>query len=921
MNAKIKFIGVFLFSLLSLLPQLAYAQQYLQTDGTTIIDADGEEVIFRGIGLGGWMLQEGYMLGTGGPQHELEARIEALVGEAQKDAFYDAWLANHTRKIDIDSLAAWGFNLIRLPMHYKWFTPPIEEEPVPGEITWLDRGFEMTDQLLSWCEENNMYLILDLHAAPGGQGENADISDYDPSKPSLWESVANRAKMIALWRQLAERYANEPMIAGYDIINEPNWGFQNHASDPNGCAETQNTPLWNLQKDITSAIREVDQNHIIIIEGNCWGNNYNGLPVLWDDNLVISYHKYWNANDQGAIQGMLNMRNNRQVPIWLGETGENSNTWFTNAISLFEGNDFGWSWWPLKKLGYNNPLQIPRNPGYEAILNHWNNNGPAPSSEAAFAGLMQFAEDLKLENNIYHPSVVDAMIRQPHSEEAIPFKPHTVQAGTTTVIYTPDFDMGRHGIAYGDAEVENTTGNAGGQAWNLGYSYRNDGVDIEACEDSQSNGYNVGWTEDGEWLQYTIWVEEAGSYELALRTAATGSSSVVQLTVNGLAVTTDIPLPNTGGYQEWETTNVGIVPLESGTNIVRLNIETGGTNLNYFSFTGPVDISGEQPVLLEATGTHGEQQIDLVFNHSFQSIPAGATFELTYNGEPITVTEAYLKDGIPRVITLEVASPLSYGDEVLVDYLGTGITTINGTPLNPFMDEEVAITLAGGIVPITIPGRVEAEDFTVNSGFEFEETTDTGGGVNAAYTDFGDYLDYWVYVEQMGTYQVAFRVASESVGGNIALQLVEDGAANTLTTVQFGATGGWQTWTTVAKEINLEKGVQALRLLAQGQLFNVNWMNFAFIGGPSSTLTPTITDDWLQVYPNPNVDSLLLVFRDKKVVPEQLEIYNTKGQQLMVVPVSMGALEVSIPHQLPSGQYVISYQVQGISVSRKFVVR
>ena len=141
----------------------------------------------------------------------------------------------------------------------------------------------MTDQLLTWCKANNVYLILDLHAAPGGQGENADINDYDPSKPSLWESEANQDKMVALWKKLAERYANEPMIAGYDIINEPNWGFQNHDSDPNGCSESANTPLWDLEK-ITTAIREVDPNHLIIIEGNCWGNNYAGLPELWDIN-------------------------------------------------------------------------------------------------------------------------------------------------------------------------------------------------------------------------------------------------------------------------------------------------------------------------------------------------------------------------------------------------------------------------------------------------------------------------------------------------------------------------------------------------------------------------------------------------------------------------------------------------------------
>ncbi|MCP9235697.1 cellulase family glycosylhydrolase [Lewinella sp. JB7] len=590
-----KSVSHFVFTLLLLLTfsTTAHTQGFLHADGTRIVNGDGEEIIFRGIGLGGWMLQEGYMLGTRGPQYELEARIEELVGKARKEEFYAAWLANHTRKIDIDSMATWGFNLVRLPMHYKLFTPPIEEEPVPGEITWLDEGFEITDQLLEWCKDNDIYLILDLHAAPGGQGENADISDYDPTKPSLWESQANRTKMIALWRKLAERYADEPMIAAYDIINEPNWGFENHDADPNGCAESQNSVLWQLQQEVTAAIREVDQKHLIVIEGNCWGNNYRGLPDLWDDNLVVSYHKYWNPNDQDAIQHMLQMREDRQVPIWLGETGENSNTWFTNAIALFERNGFGWSWWPLKKLGYNNPLQVNRNPAYRAILDYWKSEGPQPSPDTAFAGLMQLAEDLKLENNQFHPSVVDAMIRQPHSEDAIPFKAHVITAGTTTIIYPTDFDMGPHGMAYSDMEVENTTGKPGGQRWNLGSAYRNDGVDIEASEDDMSNGYHVGWTEAGEWLQYTVRVEEAGRYDLTVRTASVDTQGKLQIMANGTPVSPVVSLPDTGGKQQWEATIIEDVPLSAGTNVIRLNIVAGGFNLSYLAFSGPQEDGGE----------------------------------------------------------------------------------------------------------------------------------------------------------------------------------------------------------------------------------------------------------------------------------------------------------------------------------------
>ena len=78
--------------------------------------------------------------------------------------------------------------------------------------------------------------------------------------------------------------------------------------DRNGLKEEKNIQLKQLLKDITQAIREVDKNHIIIIEGNGWGNNYNGMLGPWDNNMVLSFHKYWNYNDQQSIQHILDYR-------------------------------------------------------------------------------------------------------------------------------------------------------------------------------------------------------------------------------------------------------------------------------------------------------------------------------------------------------------------------------------------------------------------------------------------------------------------------------------------------------------------------------------------------------------------------------------------------------------------------------------
>jgi endoglucanase len=389
----------------------AMGQGFLKADGRLIVNEKGEKVILRGVGLGGWMLQEGYMLKLGkiGPQHRIREKITELVGPEKAADFYNRWLASAIRKIDIDSMAAWGFNSVRLPMHFALYTLPADKEPVMGKDTWLDQGFALTDSLLSWCKADHIYLILDMHAAPGGQGNDLPIADRDPAKPSLWESVANGEKMVALWGKLAQRYANEPWIGGYDIINEPNWGFSGDTSDLHGIKEKNNAPLRQLMVDITAAIRAVDKRHLIVIEGNGWGNNYSGVLPAWDNNLVLSFHKYWNPNTDDAIRRFLDLRDKYNIPLWLGESGENDDKWFHDAVRLVEGHDIGWSWWPLKKIGTNQPLEVIMPPAFGKLVDYWVKNGPRPTAAEAEAGLNALLENVRLEHTIVHRDVLNAL--------------------------------------------------------------------------------------------------------------------------------------------------------------------------------------------------------------------------------------------------------------------------------------------------------------------------------------------------------------------------------------------------------------------------------------------------------------------------------------------------------------------------------
>jgi endoglucanase len=559
-----------------------YGQGFLRANGKKI-ENDKGEVILRGIGLGGWMLQEPYMLKLSGivnNQSQFKSKVKELIGDEKTAIFYNAWLSNHMRKIDVDSIASWGFNSIRLPMHYNLFTLPIEQEPVAGQNTWLDKGFALTDSLLNWCKVNHVYLILDLHAAPGGQGTDYAIADGDITKSSLWESAANRAKTIVLWKKLAERYASEPWIGGYDLLNETNWGFTEQKGDLHGTAEKQNVPLKKLLADITTAIRSVDTKHIIFIEGNGWANNYNGIFPLWDNNMCISFHKYWNFNDQNSIKNFINIREKNNVPLWMGESGENSNVWIKDAITLFESNQIGWALWPLKKIGLNNPFEISMNPGYQKIIDFWRGKGEKPSADEAFKALMQLTENVKAENTFYHSDYIDALFRQQHTNQTKSYKEKVIVS--KAVIYAADYDLGRNGFAYYDkdtADFHVSTNKRG--KWNDGGVYRNDGVDIITCNDDITNGYCVTSIQTDEWMKYTVNVKSKGDYELSARIASDNADGKISILLNNKPLAAVINLPNTGSFTKWQTVSLQNVTLVKGYNTIIIKANNSGFNLNY----------------------------------------------------------------------------------------------------------------------------------------------------------------------------------------------------------------------------------------------------------------------------------------------------------------------------------------------------
>lgn len=539
-----------------------HSQGFLHCQDKKIVNSSGQEILLKGIGLGGWLLQEGYMLHTSNfanAQWQIRAKIVDLIGEANTETFYESYRNNYVRKIDIDSIKSWGFNSVRLPFHYNLFAANINP-PV-----FLEKGFTIIDSLLSWCEANQIYLILDMHAAPGGQSDE-NISDYNPAFPSLWESEQNKNLTVQIWRKIAERYKDKEWIGGYDLLNEPKWNLP-----PN------NQPFRDLYVRITDTIRAVDNNHLIYVEGNWFATNFTGLTPAWDNNMAYSFHKYWSENTQSSIQYLIDLRNSTSRPLWLGETGENSNKWFVDCVELMKTNNIGWAWWPHKKIeSIAGPLSAIKLATYHTLLNYWSGTGPKPNANYAFNALMDQANWLLLENCKFQKDVIEALMRQPNNTSIIPFANNEIPG----IIQSTNYDLGKIGYAYNDADFQNV----GNGTWNSGWSYRNDGVDIEKCNDLFSNGYNVGWISTGEWLKYSVNVCQSGLYDINLNIAALSSGGKILLYLNGQILTTVLDVPATGGWQNWQYLTAKNIFIPSGNHTLQASFFFGGYNISFMEF-------------------------------------------------------------------------------------------------------------------------------------------------------------------------------------------------------------------------------------------------------------------------------------------------------------------------------------------------
>ena len=310
--------------------------RFVTTRGKDLVAPDGKPLLLKGINLGNWLLPEGYMFKfkTANSPRLIQTVINELIGEDEGRRFWKAYRESYVTQEDTRFIKQSGFNSVRVPFNYRLFVSESEPEKLEGP------GYELLDRIVDWCRKEGLFVILDLHAAPGGQtGDNIDDSwGY----PFLLESARSQDLTVSLWRKIAARYRDEPAVIGFDLLNEPIAHYFETAN--------LNPKLEPLYRKIVAGIREVDRNHLIFLGGAQWDTNFKVFGPPFDDKLVYTFHKYWMEVNKGAIQEYLDFRDKHSVPIWMGESGENTDEWIGSFRTLLEHNNIGWCFWPYKKL-------------------------------------------------------------------------------------------------------------------------------------------------------------------------------------------------------------------------------------------------------------------------------------------------------------------------------------------------------------------------------------------------------------------------------------------------------------------------------------------------------------------------------------------------------------------------------------------
>ena len=378
------------------LAEVTQKNNYVRVSGPDLIQPNGQKLYIQGTNLGNWLNPEGYMFGFSRTNSAwmIDLLFKQAVGPDFTAKFWQTFKENYITRDDILFIKQQGANTIRLPFNYKLFT----DEDYMGLSSQQD-GFKRIDDVVAWCKEAGLYLILDMHDCPGGQtGDNIDDGH---GYPWLFESEPSRQLFCSIWRKIADRYKDEPSILGYELAYEPiAHYFENK--------EELNQQLEPLYKRAVKAIREVDPYHVILLGGARWNSDfYMFTDWTFDQNIMYTCHRYGGEATKEAIKDYIDFRDKTNLPMYMGEIGHNTDQWQTDFVKVMKEVNIGYTFWPYKKIDGSCMMGIRRPELWDSIVVKYSETPRGtykewrearPNQQQFRELLMQYAENSRFKN-------------------------------------------------------------------------------------------------------------------------------------------------------------------------------------------------------------------------------------------------------------------------------------------------------------------------------------------------------------------------------------------------------------------------------------------------------------------------------------------------------------------------------------------
>lgn len=348
----------------------------LRVSGTGLVNGDGEAVRLTGFGLGGWMNMENFITGYAGTEQMHRRALRKVLGQDVYDAFFDQFLDVFFAEEDARYIASLGVNCVRIAVNYRHFFTDAAPD------VFRDHGFALLDRAIDQLAKHGIYTVIDLHATPGAQNQRWH-SDNPTHLALLWQYRVFQDQVVALWEAFADRYKDNPWIAGYNPLNEP--------GDASGEA------IGPFYDRVCAAIRAIDPHHVIFLDGNRHGTAFDMFAEP-AENTVYTLHDYALAGfaDSGEYPGLsrgeyvdrdyilqkfldrAEYMRRTGTPIWVGEFGpvysgdpaidEHRYRVLEDQLDIYREHGAGWSLWTYKDIGLQGvQYAAPNSPYVERI--------------------------------------------------------------------------------------------------------------------------------------------------------------------------------------------------------------------------------------------------------------------------------------------------------------------------------------------------------------------------------------------------------------------------------------------------------------------------------------------------------------------------------------------------------------------------